>query len=74
LRELTWMAAGAWSGVAMICSTLVNANPFRDRGHAAEPRHFDPYQLLADRRKVEPKMRVRVSVLKDVFIDQQQRG
>jgi hypothetical protein len=70
------MAAGAWSGIALMCATLVNSNPFRDRGTAAEPRHFDPYQLLVEQRKakVDPKMRVRVSVLKDVFIDQQARG
>jgi hypothetical protein len=60
----------------MICATVVNANPFRERGPVAEPRHFDPYQLLVDQRpaRTEPKMRVRVSVLKDVFIDSKPRG
>ncbi len=73
---MTWLAAGAWSGVALVCATLVNANPFRDKGPAAEPRHFDPYLLLADqpKAKAEPKMRVRVSVLKEVFIDSKPRG
>ena len=43
------MAAGAWSAVAVLAATVTNANPFRREGAVAEPRHFDPFQLLAHR-------------------------
>lgn len=70
------MASGRWAGVAMACATVANANPFREGGQVAEPRHFDPFALLGDwrRRKADPSVKVRVSVLKDVFIDQKARG
>jgi hypothetical protein len=75
---LTWMAAGAWSGPALVCATEVNAAPFREKGPAAEPRHFDPWAVLAvvarPRAEATPQMRVRVSVLKEVFIDNKPRG
>ena len=43
------MAAGAWSATAVLAATVTNANPFRREGAVAEPRHFDPFQLLAQR-------------------------
>jgi putative component of membrane protein insertase Oxa1/YidC/SpoIIIJ protein YidD len=69
------MAAGAWSGVALLAATIVNANPFRREGFHAQPRHFDPYQLLTDERsdKPKPQIRVRVSQLRHLF-DKTTRG
>jgi hypothetical protein len=63
------LAAGAWSSVALLAATIVNANPFRKDGFVGEPRHFDPYLLLADQkhRKEQPQLRVRVSQLKQLF-------
>jgi hypothetical protein len=74
---LTWLALGAWSATALVCATLVNTNPFRgENAPAAEPRHFDPFQLFCWdesgepewRRKAEPQpMKIRVSQLKNLF-------
>jgi hypothetical protein len=66
---LTWLAAGAWSSVALLAATIVNTNPFRKEGFVAEPRHFDPHVLLADQKhlKQQPQLRVRVSQLKQLF-------
>jgi hypothetical protein len=69
------MAAGAWSGTAVLAATVTNANPFRREGAVAEPRHFDPFQLLAQRpvAKQEPQLRVRVGQLKHLF-EKDKRG
>ena len=63
------MAAGAWSATALLAATLANTNPFRPEGFQAEPRHFDPFQLLGHGRppKQEPQLRVRVGQLKHLF-------
>jgi hypothetical protein len=59
----------------MLCATLANTNPFRPEGFHAEPRHFDPFQLLphGGPPKAEPQLRVRVSQLKHLF-DTSARG
>jgi hypothetical protein len=58
-----------------VCATLANTNPFRPEGFHAEPRHFDPFQLLIHSRpaKQEPQLRVRVGQLKHLF-EQDKRG
>jgi hypothetical protein len=69
------MASGAWSATALLAATLANTNPFRPEGFQAEPRHFDPFQLLphGGRQKSEPQLRVRVGQLKQLF-DHSARG
>ena len=63
------MATGRWRATGELCATIVNANPYRPEGVAAEPRHFDPYGLLASRRphRESPGLKVRVSEIKRLF-------
>jgi hypothetical protein len=68
------MASGAWAATALVAATIANTNAFRPYGAWAEPRHFDPFQLLPPgQRKAEPQLRVRVSQLKNLF-DNTTRG
>lgn len=69
------MAAGAWSATALLAATIVNSSAFRADGFQAEPRHFDPFQLLpyGGQAKSEPQLRVRVGQLKQLF-DHSARG
>jgi len=64
------MAEGAWAQSAMIAATTVNANPMRG-GKPMRLDEFDLYQVFEStgrKPRDVTQMKVRVSVLKDVFL------
>ncbi|WP_417850654.1 hypothetical protein [Thalassoglobus sp.] len=73
LRQLCWMADAVsrdrWNHTASLMALISNCHRDPKKSRAARPKDFHPHTQPKSNRSSDPKPRVGVEVLKQVFVD-----